>query len=167
METELITQDEDIMVLVPRKAIVPGQIIIAPIQDIVVLEQVPDALLQKMMQIANKMSSLLFETLKCHGTNILIQNGVAAGQINKFSINIIPRFENDNVVLEWEPKQVKPEQLDSAIANINLVDKKEDEAKFIQQQKTKVETKKVETITDKTEVKDKENYLIKSLNRLP
>ncbi|PIN81674.1 hypothetical protein COV13_00560, partial [Candidatus Woesearchaeota archaeon CG10_big_fil_rev_8_21_14_0_10_32_9] len=88
METELITQDEDIMVLVPRKAIVPGQIIIAPIQDIVVLEQVPDALLQKMMQIANKMSSLLFETLKCHGTNILIQNGVAAGQINKFSINI-------------------------------------------------------------------------------
>jgi len=167
METELITQDEDIMVLVPRKAIVPGQIIIAPIQDIVVLEQVPDTLLQKMMQIANKMSSLLFETLKCHGTNILIQNGVSAGQINKFSINIIPRFENDNVVLEWEPKQVKPEQLDSASMSISLVDKKEDEAKFTQQQKAKAETKKVETITDKTEVKDKENYLTKSLNRLP
>jgi len=167
METELITQDEDIMVLTPRRAVAPGQIIIAPLQDIVVLEQVPDTLLQKMMQIANKMSSLLFETLKCHGTNILIQNGVSAGQINKFSINVIPRFENDDVLLEWEPKQVKSEQLDSAMMSISAVDKKEEDEKFKQQQKAKAETKKVETIKDAPEVKDKENYLTKSLDRLP
>jgi len=167
METELITQDEDIMVLTPRRAVAPGQIIIAPLQDIVVLEQVPDTLLQKMMQIANKMSSLLFETLKCHGTNILIQNGVSAGQINKFSINVIPRFENDDVLLEWEPKQVKSEQLDSAMMSISAVDKKEEDEKFKQQQKAKAETKKVETIKEAPEVKDKENYLTKSLDRLP
>lgn len=163
MDQELIVTDEDVMVLTPKRAITQGHIIIAPIQDIMVLEQVPEALLQKMMQIANKMSSILFDTLKCHGTNILIQNGLAAGQINKFCINVIPRFENDGLKLEWDPKQAKPEQLDAALLNINGVDKKEAEEKYKSEQKAKAETKKIEKI----DVKEKENYLTKSLDRLP
>ncbi len=162
MNQEIILLDDDVIVLMPKKAICEGHVIVTPVQDILVLEQMPVSLLGKMMQIANKMSSVLFETLNCHGTNLLIQNGLPAGQINKFSINIIPRFENDGLKLEWSPKQAKPEQLDAALSALDSVDKKAAEEKYANSLKEKAETKKEKTMND-----SEDNYFIKSLNRLP
>ena len=63
---------------------------------------------------ANKVSMVLFEILKVHGTNVIINNGVTAGQkIPHFCIDILPRRTDDNLKLDWTLKQAAPEALES------------------------------------------------------
>jgi histidine triad (HIT) family protein len=164
-DQEILLRDEDVIVITPKRAVVKGHIIVAPIAEYKIIEEVPLPLLAKMFQIANKFSSVLFDTLHCQGTNILVQNGVAAGQVNKrFSINILPRYEEDNLGLEWTPKQAEAEKLDVAQARFNDVDSEEREAKVMMDQRKKAEEKKdahVMKADDK-----KKNYLLRSLDRV-
>jgi histidine triad (HIT) family protein len=164
-EQEILLRDDDVVVLTPMKSFVKGQVIVAPLEEYKIIEEVPPHLLAKMFQIANKFSSVLFDTLHCQGTSILVQNGVGAGQINKrFSINILPRYEGDGLGLEWTPKQAEAEKLDLAQARFNDVDAEEKEAKVMIDQKKKAEEKK-ESQVIKADDK-KKNYLARTLDRV-
>ena len=78
------------------------------------MEQASDEDIGVMASAANKISIILFEALKVHGTNIIVNNGVPAGQkIPHFSIDILPRRTDDNLKLDWTLKQATPEALDS------------------------------------------------------
>lgn len=166
MESEIILEDNDLHVLLPQNAITKGHIILVPKEKYTILEQVPEELMKKMFQSANKISSILFETLQCHGTNILIQNGSAAGQINpQFSINIIPRYENDGLKFDWTPKPASQEDLEEVMSGLKSTEEKENQDKYLEQQKEAAKKEdKVEEIND-DEDKEKDNYLAKSLDR--
>lgn len=163
MVNETIIEDNDLIVLAPKRAFVQGQLVIIPKSNPVILEQVSDDIIKKVFQVANKMSSTLFESTGCQGTNIIIQNGVAAGQINEvFSVNIIPRTENDNLKLEWEPKQASPEDLELSLKSFKSVKEQETQNKIIEEKKKIIEQKKEEIMKP-----DEHNYLIKSMSRQP
>jgi histidine triad (HIT) family protein len=56
----------------------------------------------KIFAVAKKIAVLLKEELKCTGINILQNNGSAAGQsVFHFHVHVIPRFEEDNVTIDW------------------------------------------------------------------
>jgi histidine triad (HIT) family protein len=167
MEEEIIIKDNDVIVLTPKRAITQGHIIMTTVVEYTILEEVPPAILAKMFQIANRLSSVLFDTMRCHGTNIFIQNGVAAGQINKrFSINIVPRFENDNLKLEWTPNAVEPERLQNAQNKFKDVEDAQKEKKYLDEQKQKAEEKKKDVIIKSGDDKKKRNYFIRSLEKV-
>ena len=108
-----IYEDDRVQVLLLSKAFTLGHLKVVSKQHYNILEQVPDELLAYMMIVANKFASILFETLGLHGTNILIQNGVAAGQsISHFSIDVIPRKAEDNLNFKWEMKKASHESLE-------------------------------------------------------
>ncbi len=92
----LLYEDEQMAILLAPKPAVPGHIILAPKTHAAILEQVPDFVIGKMFDKANKVSIAVFETLGAEGTNIIANNGIAAGQTtNHFLLNVIPRREND------------------------------------------------------------------------
>lgn len=167
MNQEIIVQDEEIIVLSPKKAFTAGHVIITTVQEYNIIEEVPHHVLSRMFQIANKLSSVLFDQMKCHGTNLLVQNGLGAGQINsRFSINIIPRFENDNIKLEWTPSPADPEKIQSSFNRFESADKEEKEKQYAETQKAKAsESKKIQTINSSDE-KRKRNYYIRSLEKV-
>ena len=106
-------------------------------------------------------------TLNCHGTNILIQNGPSAGQINaRMSINIIPRFEKDNLKLEWTPLAVEPEKIQQAQTRFSDVDAAEKERQYLEEQKAKLNEKAKTPIIKSSEDKKKRNYFMRSLERV-
>lgn len=79
-----------------------------------IIEEVPQEILTYMSTASNKISMLLFEALKVHGTNIIIQNGETSGQtIPHFCINIIPRRTDDGMKLDWDLKKASNEELES------------------------------------------------------
>jgi len=161
MTNEIIMEDNDIVVIMPQNAISKGHIIVVPKQKYIILEQIPDPLLQKMFQVSNKLSSVLFDTMQCQGTNILIQNGIAAGQKNsQFSINIIPRFDNDKINFEWKPKQVAETDLVEFQKRMDDTNTAENAEKYLEDKKNELKEKKDVEITP-----DEDNYLIKSLTR--
>lgn len=162
-KTDVLMEDDDLTILHPKQNFVNGEVKMFVRKKLVILEQVPEDLFTKMLQVTNKMSALLFDKLQMQGTNILIQNGPSAGQTeDHFSINIIPRMQDDGIELEWEPKQETAENLTKTLEEIKGTEKKEEEAKFVEEQKKQVEEKPKEA----EELKE-DNYLAKSLNRLP
>ncbi len=164
LESDVVYEDEQLMAVVHRKPASPGQLLLFPKQHYAIIEQVPDPLLAKMSVLANKLGIAIFEALQAEGTNVIINNGVPAGQtIAHFALHIVPRRENDGLKLIWEPRKVTQDQLDTAYLQIkeetmNLHPSMfgKEEAPFV------VEKQKPVKLTE-----EKENYLLKRLRRIP
>ncbi|MEM4637512.1 MAG: HIT family protein [Candidatus Woesearchaeota archaeon] len=110
----IIYSNEKIIVSVAQKSITSGHIQIFPKKHITILEQLSDEESEYLINAANKVSMILYSTMNINGTNILINNGTSAGQeIPHFCIDIIPRRENDGLMLEWDTKQSSNESLDN------------------------------------------------------
>ena len=159
-EKELkIYEDNEVIAFLEEKPEVPGQISLIPKKHFPILEQLPDKLIGYIFTIANKLSSTLFDSIGCHGTNLLINNGIAAGQKHShFILNIVPRTENDNIKLEWQPKQLSEEEISTTelklkehTASIGMIEEEKEKPIEIE--------KKNDTI------KGKGNYLLKHLRR--
>lgn len=160
----MLYEDEIVYAMLPSKPTTLGHIWVVPKKHYPIIEQVPDYELAPLFKIANKLSSILFETLRIQGTNIIVQNGIASGQkYAHFIINIIPRTEKDNLKLEWKTKQLSEEEMSTV--ELKLKDQTTNIGGFIK------ETPSGEiALTKKKEVLDyssEENYLIRQLNRIP
>ena len=111
--SEIIYEDNEVIVAIKDLVLTPGQITIFPKEHFTILELVPDHILEKCVSIANKVSIAIFDSLGCQGTNFLVQNGLGAGQIvPHFSIEIIPRIENDNLDLRWDTKPLPEDEME-------------------------------------------------------
>lgn len=120
----IIYSNEKIIISVAQKPITSGHIQIFPKKHVTILEQLSDEESEYLINAANKVSMILYSTMNIHGTNILINNGTSAGQdIPHFCIDIIPRRENDGLMLEWDTKQSSNESLDNTqrIISENIV----------------------------------------------
>lgn len=162
-EKDFLYEDEHVAVFLPEKPASSGHVIVAPKQHIPILEAVPDFIIGKMSSIANKLSMALFEGLRASGTNIVIQNGVPAGQIIPHAhMHVIPRKEGDGLPLDWDPKQLPQEQIKE------LAEKIKGEASsvggFQKKEKKPIELKEE---VEKIEESEETNYMIKQLQRIP
>ena len=66
-----------------------------------------DAILEKCSAIANKVGIAVFDSLGVQGTNLIINNGLGAGQkVPHFCLEVYPRQENDGLPLQLTPKKI-------------------------------------------------------------
>jgi len=154
----LIYEDEIAVVALKQNPASVGHMIIIPKTHYTILEQVPDEILGHLFALANKASVILFEGLNSQGTNVIIQNGVAAGQKKPHvEINVIPRQENDGINFQWMPKKLTEDEMETSEVQIKeILEGKETEV--IEEEKGPEEIKEEE---------DKENVMIKHLERVP
>jgi len=163
----ILYRDEELVIMIPDFPASYGHLKIYPVEHFTILEQVPDKLVEKMFIIASKVSTLLFDAMQAQGTNILVQNGIAGGQTeNHCGVDIVARKEGDGINLQWAPQKLSEEEMSTAVLKITEFTKKmgfEDEKPkpvVIDDQ----EEGDTETIFEDP---DKENYLIKHLERIP
>ncbi|MFH1275528.1 MAG: HIT family protein [Candidatus Woesearchaeota archaeon] len=161
----IIFQDNDVVVASKSTGLVPGQVTIFPKKHFTILELINDDLLEKCSAMANKAGIAVFEALGVQGTNVLIQNGLGAGQtVPHFSIEIIPREQKDGLPLQWQPQPAGDDEIGSTLSLL-----KEEQALLVKE--TKQETKAVKGTKEEEEKEDsddgKDSYLIKSVRRIP
>jgi len=143
----------------------PGHCFLMPKNHYPIIEQVPDAELSHLFSVANKISSSLFESLKAQGTNVFVTNGVPAGQtVAHFTINVIPRKENDGINLQWKPKQLTEEEMSTVelklreqLKNIGV--------KKLQNERPAAAMKKAEQMHILDD--DEDDYFAKQLRKIP
>lgn len=166
--TNLVYEDDLCIAFLPPAPAVKGHIALVPKNHYQILEQIPDYEIAQLFQVANKLSIAVFESLKVQGTNILVQNGVAAGQaIPHVSIHIIPRGQGDKIDFQWKPKQLTQEQMSavelklkkgtSEIAGFQVEKPKTQEVMLEKKEPEKIEEKKDKGI----------NYLIRQFQKVP
>jgi histidine triad (HIT) family protein len=160
-EFKKIYEDEKTVAALSDEPVSEGHILIIPKKHYSIIEQIPDYEFGDIFSLANKISISLFESLRLQGTNIFIQNGVGAGQKHNHSvIHLIPRMANDNINLGWQPKQLNEEEMSTV------------ELKIKEPVKTvgyfeKEKPKPVELDREPEVISDEEDYLVKSLRRIP
>jgi len=160
-DAKRIFEDEKALAILSPHPCCAGHILLMPKEHFLIIEQVPDYLIAHLSKIANKISIAVFEILQAKGTNVLIQNGVAAGQkTNHFMIHIIPRKENDGLDFQWQPKQLNEEQMSTIELNLKEATKGIGEFE-------KEENKPVKLDSEIEKINKEDNYLIKQLNRIP
>ncbi len=107
-----IYEDDLVMAVLDVNGANPGHCFVMPKIHYAILEQVPDNEISRLFNVSNRISSAIFESLGAQGTNIFVANGIPAGQtIAHFTINVIPRKENDGINLQWQPKQLSEEEM--------------------------------------------------------
>ncbi len=157
----LIYENDKVAAVLSDTPAVTGHILVLPREHYPIIEKIPDNIFAEMFKTANKISAACFKTAGAEGTNIMINNGIAAGQkTNHASINIIPRTQQDGLNMQWEAIKAKEDELQTDQLMI-----KEALGKPMEK-KPKKETKEQEEeiIADSAE---DENYLLKQLERTP
>ncbi len=163
---EKIYEDKEVVAVVHPRGSVVGHVIVFPKKHYQIFEQMPDYETAHLFNVVNKISVAVFEAIKSAGTNIILKNGVAAGQeIPHVCVHIIPRSEGDDIGLQWDPKQMTQEQMSSV--ELKLKDAASEIGDFEKEKRkepVKIEKNETKKLTAEEE---KENYLIKQLERIP
>ena len=162
-ESEEIYQDDKVVAVLHLKPAAPGHVLLFTKEHFPIIEQVPDFIVGHAFTVANKLSTAIFESLGSQGTNIIIENGTAAGQaIAHFSVHVIPRNEKDGLKLEWQP--AKPGKEEMEIAHYQI----KEQAESIHP--SSFEKEKEVVIVEKEEEKKisgKDDYRVKQATRIP
>ena len=118
-DKNVVYQDQDVVVMMHPEPTVEGHVIVVPRQHYTIIEQVPNEVVEKLFIISNLISSAVFEMLGAQGTNLLVNNGVSAGQrMPHFLINVIPRKQDDNLNYRWVPKKLGQQEFQDCFVKI-------------------------------------------------
>ncbi|MBD3313389.1 HIT domain-containing protein [Candidatus Woesearchaeota archaeon] len=160
-----IYEDDKVVVIPHDKPATEGHVLVIPKEHYAIIEQVPDYIVSHAFSIANKMSVALFESLNAQGTNIIVNNGVAAGQESAhFFINVIARREGDGMDFQWRPKQLGEEEMSTI--ELQIKEQTKSVGEFQQEKEKPIEMQtKTRKISSGTE--EKENYLLKRFRKIP
>ena len=88
--------------------------------------------------LTNKLALKISNAVNAQGLNIFIANGAVAGQkVDHIAVHIIPRFENDNIELSWEPKKISNEDMNKveSVLKESVKDISSEEKKEVKEEK--------------------------------
>jgi len=167
-QKDILGQTDEIAILLAQEPATVGHLLVVPKRHAAISELLPDNVIADMFTTANALSSQLFSELGFQGTNLLLQNGLAAGQsINHVTLNVIPRKEGDGLNLEWQPKQISENEM-SALektikADAGSIGKFEKHNPKIEPKKEGIKETSGKEKSDPGEV----DYMIEQLKRIP
>ena len=105
-------EDEDFRVILDLGPATRGHALLLPKNHFANLFELDDETAQKAILVAKKMAGKMKAALGADGFNVVQNNGEAAGQtVFHFHMHLIPRYENDNAGILWEPGETTPEDM--------------------------------------------------------
>ena len=105
-------EDEDFRVILDLGPATRGHALLLPKNHFANLFELDDETAQKAILVAKKMAGKMRDALGADGFNLVQNNGEAAGQtVFHFHMHLIPRYENDNAGILWEPGETTPEDM--------------------------------------------------------
>jgi len=107
VQSKKIYEDDHVSAILDINPANPGHLLIMPKEHYSIMPQVPDNIIGHLFLITKKLSHIALQALGVKGTNILVQNGIAAGQkAQHFMVHVIPRKEDDALPLMLERKGI-------------------------------------------------------------
>jgi len=158
-----VYEDDLVLAVLDVNGANPGHCFVIPKNHYPIIEQVPDLEIGKLFNVSNKISSAIFESLGVQGTNIFVANGIPAGQtVAHFTINVIPRKENDGINLQWQPRQLSEEEMSTV--ELKLKEQAKNIGHF---EKEERKTAKIHPSKPAALSEEEEEYFTRQLRRVP
>ena len=98
VQSKKIYEDENVVAVLDINPANPGHILLLTKEHFSIMPQIPDEIIGHVFVAAKSLSNSMLRSLEAQGTNIIVANGIAAGQrAQHFMVHIIPRKEKDGV----------------------------------------------------------------------
>ena len=119
-----VHEDNDVMAFLDINPANPGHVLVVPKKHFENIYDIDDATLSKTIHVVKNISKNMKEKLNPDGLNVLQNNGKHAGQlVNHIHFHIIPRFNNDRVVISYPRYQISEADMDNILKKLKEVQK--------------------------------------------
>src|SRR3989344_1702284 len=110
---DVLYSDDLVVAMMPKKPWAAGHVVLLPKKHYAILEEVPVKTVEQLYAVANRLGVAVFQSVDAHGVNMVLNNGVGAGQrFSHVMIHIVARRDGDGLGLVWSPVQVSAQALD-------------------------------------------------------
>lgn len=114
-----IMENEDFRVILDVSPATRGHALIIPKDHFENIFDLDEAIAAKLFVTAKSVAAAMRTALKCEGLNIVQNNGEIAGQtVHHFHLHLIPRYNDDQMNMDWKHLEVDQNQLNEIAANI-------------------------------------------------
>ncbi len=114
VQSKKVYEDDRCIAILDINPANPGHVLLLPKEHYSIMPQVPEEDLSHLFMVTKTISNAALRSLGVQGTNIIVQNGIAAGQkAQHFMIHIIPRKEKDDLNFELPQKKIPEAELES------------------------------------------------------
>ncbi|MBI2134486.1 HIT family protein [Candidatus Woesearchaeota archaeon] len=112
VQSRKIYEDEHVLAVLDINPANPGHILVMPRDHYSIMPQIPVEEIEHLFLVTKMLSNASLRALEVQGSNIIVANGVAAGQrAQHFMIHLIPRKENDKLEFEVPQKTLSEQEL--------------------------------------------------------
>ena len=120
VQSKKIYEDDHTIAVLDINPSNPGHILLMTKEHYSIMPQIPQDEIAHVFMVAKSLSNSLLRGLDAQGTNIIVANGVAAGQrAQHFMAHVIPRKDNDGVNFVLPQKSIEQSELDSIADKIS------------------------------------------------
>tara|TARA_Y100000310_G_scaffold310891_1_gene356643 strand:+ start:3405 stop:4142 length:738 start_codon:yes stop_codon:yes gene_type:complete len=112
VQSRRVYEDDDVLAILDANPANPGHLLIMPKEHYSIMPQIPEEEIGHIFMVAKALSNASLRALEAQGSNIIIANGVAAGQrAQHFMAHLIPRKGNDNINFQIPQKNISEQEL--------------------------------------------------------
>ncbi len=114
VQSRKIYEDDKVVALLDINPANPGHTLLLTKEHYSIMPQVPDDEIAHVFMVAKSLSNSMLRGIDAQGTNIIVANGIAAGQrAQHFMVHIIPRKENDGVNFVLPQKTMEEKEIET------------------------------------------------------
>jgi len=120
VQSKKIYEDNSSIAILDINPANPGHLLLLPKEHYSIMPQLPEEQITHIFSVAKMLSNSLLRGIEAQGTNIIVANGVEAGQrAQHFMIHLIPRKDNDGLKFELPQNTIDEKTLDNAADKIS------------------------------------------------
>ncbi|SRR3989338_6356877 len=124
-----VYEDKDTIAFLDINPANPGHTLIVPKKHAENIMDADDKSLESAITVVKKIARLVTEKTGAEGVNVLQNNGKRAGQIvNHVHFHVIPRFENDSMIISYPRMHANEAELDEVVLRLTKGKNSVDEA---------------------------------------
>lgn len=114
VQSRKVYEDDKVTAILDINPANPGHILLMTKGHYSIMPQVPDDEVAHVFMAVKSLSNSLLRSMDAQGTNIIVANGIAAGQrAQHFMVHIIPRKENDGINFALPQKTLSQNEIEA------------------------------------------------------
>ena len=114
VQSRKVYEDENVIALFDINPANPGHLLLLTKEHYSIMPQIPDDDVAYAFMVVKALSNSMLMGIDAQGTNIIVANGIAAGQrAQHFMAHIIPRKDNDGINFVLPQKAMEQKEIES------------------------------------------------------
>ncbi len=113
VQSRRVYEDDKVLAILDINPANPGHMLLLTKEHYSIMPQLPDDDIAHVFRVVKSLSNSMLKGIDAHGTNVIVANGIAAGQrAQHFVVHIIPRKENDGINFALPQKAMEQKEIE-------------------------------------------------------